>query len=941
MTSTNHIQNGTANETVQNKNNNLRKSINLHQQQQFYETTNLLNGFTVGSSTSSTSSNSIEYATVRKYNGYDIDEDNDDDNGYGNVGGGGRVSIKRNDLRENTIGSGGVGLDLNRKIKLSGGNELRIDEKNISLHLNNPFVTNYMIKEQSTNTAASITQSTSSPQISSNHHHRQQLHQMPTNNENTINKFGNGMNSVNELSMQANHNNSTTYRPKRPHSIAGVSSSMLTMKMTGNANSEQKTFGGGGIASATTTMTYSSNTRNRTTNFAQSNENVKQSLELNNEATSSPSTSASYTAAAQRQLSFSQFVNSPSRLITNRNLQELSLYTPPASSTALDSSIQQSSQYQQQRTQKIPPSVVPRRSHSTPRPIQTLQNQQQQHTLSLNGAANPNIPQRPRSLDRATINTLGLSNGRPPPIPPSRRFSQPIHSTGNNQTTLKLSVNSTTSPSQQRTTASGVLQPGSSISGMRQSATFHGQLNRHANVYAKSDNDSMGTIRRKTDRPLSYAYGTLPDQAFLENQLRIYSEQLRTITESVRKYSEQAKLLSEMKRQQQVQQQKRTFELQTQSPVTKRQSDSNIYGNSEYDEPQTPSHQLKLFLDSIRSTMKDDNIESEHPQQQQLPPQKLEQISSKAPVTSTTTNTNTTEPKTPSDQLRQFLDAIRSNQLPEESADDIANAAQRFSKFKEKLENSRSKSTPSFDKFQQSPVISESFNQFSDNLRIMNEDLEALAAIKTPKKSASGAANEHKKSSYVNCDNSNVSVHNRMNGGTLVNSTSNNSLNNTNNNNNTCNVNKNVMDFNQILDSFTQLTNSSHSMDAIDYLRKCSEALRQTSEQLRMAQMHSNQSYDSAESSSCSTTPGSIREAVQNLLQQPRNGFQIMDDRMKLFIDILDSQSKFSQVGILGVKFACFRLFYVSKCFKYVISKYVNVDYININFKRKGFKDHV
>lgn len=52
-------------------------------------------------------------------------------------------------------------------------------------------------------------------------------------------------------------------------------------------------------------------------------------------------------------------------------------------------------------------------------------------------------------------------------------------------------------------------------------------------------------------------------------------------------------------------------------------------------------------------------------------------------------------------------------------------------------------------------------------------------------------------------------------------------------------------------------------------------------------------------SSSCSTTPGSIREAVQNLLLQPRNGFQILDDRMRLFIDIIDSQDRLSQVGLM------------------------------------------
>lgn len=860
---------------------------------------NLLNGFKANSSSSVSSitvlnSNTpTDYATIREYNGFD-DDDNDNADGCGSG-----ASIKRKD-RENNV----VSLDLNRKIKLNGGNELRIDEKNISLHLNNPFVKNYMIHQHwqnesqykkraewkkqlkalastastrtKTMTSSSLTQSASSPQISN---HRTQLFHLPTNNDI---KLGNGMSYSDDVNESMNTHNA--YRPKRPHSIAGVSSSMSmkTVLITTNnesQNIDQKSYGGGGTSTATTTMTYSSNMRNRNTNLTQNSEtdNVKQTKDFNNEALLSPSSSSSLSYSTPRHLSCSQFLNSPSRLTHTRNTQELPLCSPTGSSVIESGSMQQSAHYQPQLTQKIPPNVVPRRSHSTPRPIQTtLQSQQQ--PVSMNGTSkfNTSIPQRPRSLDRVTISTLALSSARPPPVPPSRRFSQPIHSTGN-QATPKYSANSTTSPSQQRTTASGVLQS-SSITGMRQSATFHGQLNRHANNSSlgctKSDNDSMGAIRRKPDRPLSYAYGTLPDQAFLENQLRIYSEQLRTITESVRKYSEQAKLLSEMKRQQQLQEQKRTSEKKTQSPVTKDaslgQSDSNIYTN---EESQTPSHQLNLFLESIRNAMKDDNIELERLQPLSQKIEQSDRISSTA-----------TEAKTPSDQLRQFLDAIRSNQLPEESVDDIDSAAERFSKFKEKLENTRSKSTPNFDKFQQSPVISESFNQFSDNLRIMNEDLEALATIKTPKKLANAAATDHKKS-YVNCDN-NVNVHDRVNGG-IVNSTSN--IDNS-------NFNKNAMDFNEILDSFSQLTNNTHSMDAIDYLRKCSEALRQTSEQLRIASMHSNQSYDSTESSSCSTTPGSIREAVQNLLQQPRNGFQIMDDRMKIFIDILDTQSKFSKV---------------------------------------------
>lgn len=47
------------------------------------------------------------------------------------------------------------------------------------------------------------------------------------------------------------------------------------------------------------------------------------------------------------------------------------------------------------------------------------------------------------------------------------------------------------------------------------------------------------------------------------------------------------------------------------------------------------------------------------------------------------------------------------------------------------------------------------------------------------------------------------------------------------------------------------------------------------------------------------STPAAVREAVRHLLQQPRNGFPIMDHKLSLFIDILDAQERFSQVIII------------------------------------------
>lgn len=110
-----------------------------------------------------------------------------------------------------------------------------------------------------------------------------------------------------------------------------------------------------------------------------------------------------------------------------------------------------------------------------------------------------------------------------------------------------------------------------------------------------------------------------------------------------------------------------------------------------------------------------------------------------------------------------------------------------------------------------------------------------------------------------------------------------------NDNTNVTSMSKNM---DQILDDFNRMAGMMKTNNSVDYLQKCSDALKQTTEQIR--QLNGN-SY--SDDSSCSTTPGSIREAVQSLMSQPRNGFQIMDQRMSIFIDILSQQDRFSQVN--------------------------------------------
>lgn len=45
-------------------------------------------------------------------------------------------------------------------------------------------------------------------------------------------------------------------------------------------------------------------------------------------------------------------------------------------------------------------------------------------------------------------------------------------------------------------------------------------------------------------------------------------------------------------------------------------------------------------------------------------------------------------------------------------------------------------------------------------------------------------------------------------------------------------------------------------------------------------------------------TPLTTSQAIQQLLAQPRNGFKIMDDKVSLFIEILDTQERFAKVSV-------------------------------------------
>lgn len=671
------------------------------------------------------------------------------------------------------------GLQMNQKITMNGAG----NEKNLSLHLNNPFASAVNASTESLHRNGGLTMSAHQSAIVVDPHH-----QHPAGGANRISGFKSSTESVYDRPV------------RRPHSIAVAAP--LNQRQNELAKEQIYSYG------------------------------------------------QSYLGQHQ------PYVSSPQRTaMPTRNSQEFSLYVPPSPLAN-----------QPPISGAVPPIVQQRRSQSVPRPMQSPL--AQPILAKANGVpavavtSGSTLIQRPRSLDRCN----GIN-------PPDKSYKPPIPNRRMSQSGLAgVPPTPTSRPA--------------GASQMRQSATFHGQgqLNRLAANFNYPTSDSAlpsdNGSRRKSDRPLSYAYGTPPDQVFLENQLRIYSEQLRNITESVRKYSEQAKLLSEMKRQQAHKQQAAaasTGAFPNSVPIERCESlskglylaggvasDSNSSLSSVKngsDDAQTPSHQLRLFLDNIRHTIKE-------PSQDDLIPEAAEAAT---PV------------KTPSDQLRQFLDAIRSNQVPEES--DIKGACDRFHKFKEKVEQSRPKSLQTnhsaesqLNKSVSTSSIygistSESFSQISDNLRIMNEDLEALA-----QKSFLTNGSHH-----INPQNNNTSA-------------------------SVSRADRQILQFNRLLDDFQRMTGHQHAPETVDYFRKCSEALRNTkpapSEQLSVSTSFGNGFGGEAmsESSSCSTTPGSIREAVQNLLMQPRNGVQIMDDRMRLFIEIVDSQDKFSQViGPFGV----------------------------------------
>lgn len=391
-------------------------------------------------------------------------------------------------------------------------------------------------------------------------------------------------------------------------------------------------------------------------------------------------------------------------------------------------------------------------------------------------------------------------------------------------------------------------QSGSPQQSMKNSASFHGQcyLSTESSMIGSDMNGSYGNRGRmlpegirRANRPLSYTYGsTGSEQAFLENQLRIYSEQLKTITESVRMYSEKAKLLSELKRQEL---------LSNKKPST------------------------GFTMPTSKSDSKLNDISFHHHQQQPHPE-----------TSNVNAALNQNHKQTSSHQLRLFLEDIRSNIR---------------------------ESTPLMTT---QPIDTTGDVPITRNLEEKNEAVPKKLMGQQPP-----PIPQRKRQQPIVNSGSLIEPESKPD----INTTGSHHLNNNSSNSCTTKMLRGIeLDFNQILDNFNCATKQQFgSGNRGDYLEDYLTAMRRTSNEIRQAALNMKQSglvqegssssssnnvgwcgggTSSDDNSSTSTTPGSIREAVQNLLAMPRNGVQVMDDRMRLFIDILDTQDKFSQVYI-------------------------------------------
>lgn len=212
---------------------------------------------------------------------------------------------------------------------------------------------------------------------------------------------------------------------------------------------------------------------------------------------------------------------------------------------------------------------------------------------------------------------------------------------------------------------------------------------RHSHTFDGSEQQfgqsSSSAGERLSSRQLSFDYGLhnatatttttasttsaaiTSEKVFLEHQLRSYSEQLKSITESVRRYSEQAKLLSDMRNQRAEKQHAvggagggvgmSTNAVRKTRPPNSLPIDRIALPAMQPDVI-TPSHQLRVFLDSIRSTMQETTPAS-RPGSIDETPEVDTPDDDAADEDERLLLAQAASHPTPSDQLHSFLDEIR------------------------------------------------------------------------------------------------------------------------------------------------------------------------------------------------------------------------------------------------------------------------------------------
>lgn len=438
---------------------NQTKAISFNQPEQSVWQ-NASNGFVNGNNNNNKSALDQTKPYAKKFSGNGLDGDFDDDEKTNSFGLTRRVD----------------GLST---LKNATSNELYIDEKNISLHLNNPFVTHFAVSSTSLSSssasgtvaaatvssfeqtmvnrnidrqfynssgASSVTnsmpQSASTSQLS-NVIKSQQLKNYGASGSNEKQNGNNDYGRINDID-----NNTLRNRPKRPHSIAGVLSSASLSSSSSSSLSSSSSFAArlsvlnqnkdeltslitaGVISSrtATTTMTYSNSNSNSAPNNnhpnGSNNGSMKSSMNtMNNVNNGNQNAMAQkvfnqpqnneYAQQASTHVSYGHFINSPSRLTSNRQpaaQEPFSLYTPPSVTTTTNvTCINNGSNNNPQsiQTRQQPPPIVQRRSHSTPRSVPSTvllgiatDNANKSTPSTVNN--NSGVPAaRPRSLDRA------------------------------------------------------------------------------------------------------------------------------------------------------------------------------------------------------------------------------------------------------------------------------------------------------------------------------------------------------------------------------------------------------------------------------------------------------------------------------------------------------------------------------------------------------------